>query len=68
MTRLQFERLLKEEADLQEKVKKLEEFIKSRGFDRVNNRNKELLLQQLTVMHEYLSILSLRIDENVSLK
>ncbi|MFA6843988.1 MAG: hypothetical protein WCR33_06290 [Bacilli bacterium] len=68
MTRLQFERLLKEESDLQEKVEKLETFINSKGFDRINNKNKELLLQQLTAMHEYLSILSLRIDENVSLK
>ncbi len=55
------ERLIKEREELMIKIRKLEAFSSSDDFSALENSEKELLKKQLDIMHEYDTILFLRI-------
>lgn len=55
------ERLIKEREELMIKIRKLEAFSFSNDFYALENSEKELLKKQLDIMHEYDTILFLRI-------
>ena len=53
-------RMLKEYSDLNDKIKKLESFLKNK-ITELDEKQKELMLKQLEVMKSYLEILEERI-------
>ena len=55
------ERVLLEEVELENKLRKLNEFTKTSTFDLLASEDRTLLRMQLEVMHTYSSILGLRI-------
>ena len=60
-----FERLLKEFSEVNERARKLKDFIlDEEKIKKVDNLNKDLLIAQLKAMEAYLSILSIRIGLN----
>lgn len=59
------ERLVKEQAELKEKLLKLMEFINSGKFYTLSDNNKQLLKNQKVAMELYLSTLNMRLFEDV---
>lgn len=58
-------RLVKEQAELKEKFLKLTEFINSEKFYTLSDNNKQLLRNQKIAMELYLSILNMRLFDDV---
>lgn len=59
------ENLIKEQAELKEKMLKLMEFINSEKFYELSDNNKQLLKNQKTAMELYLSTLNMRLFEDI---
>lgn len=59
------ERLVKEQNDLKEKFIKLVKFINSEEFFKLSNNNKQVLKNQKIIMELYLSVLNMRIYEDI---
>lgn len=59
------ENLIKEQAELKEKLLKLMEFINSEKFYELSDNNKQLLKNQKTAMELYLSTLNMRLFDDV---
>lgn len=59
------ERLIKERDELKEKFIKLVEFINSDKFYKLSYNNKQVLKNQKIVMELYLSVLNMRVFEDV---
>lgn len=59
------ERLVKEQVELKEKLIKLIDFINSEKFYELSANNKQVLNNQKIVMELYLSVLNMRVFENV---
>ena len=59
------ERLIVEQKELKERLVKLMEFINSEKFYELSPNNKQLLKNQKIVMELYLSVLNMRVFENV---
>lgn len=59
------ERLITEHKELKEKFLKLVQFINSEEFFKLSNNNKQVLKNQKIVMELYLSVLSMRIYEDI---
>ena len=59
------ERLLIEQKELKERFVKLVEFINSANFYKLSTNNRQLLKNQKMVMELYLSVLNMRIYEDV---
>lgn len=59
------ERLIKERDELKEKFIKLVEFINSDKFYELSPNNKQVLRNQKIVMELYLSVLNMRVFEDV---
>lgn len=59
------ERLVKEQAELKEKLIKLTEFINSEKFYTLSPNNRQLLKNQKITMELYLSVLNMRVFEDV---
>ena len=57
-------RMVKEKADLQTKLQKLDEFIRGDKFYSLNKFQKYLLSEQKEVMQKYLDILTTRITSD----
>ena len=57
------QRVVDEATELTEKVDKLQKFIQSYNFNRLDTSNKELLNTQSHHMTEYLSVLRKRIEQ-----
>lgn len=55
-------RLVEEKQQLDEKISKLEPFISSENFPKIDQRQQELLKKQLPVMQQYSGILEERLD------
>lgn len=60
------ERLIKERDELKEKFIKLVEFINSEKFYELSPNNKQVLKNQKIVMELYLSVLNMRVFEDVN--
>lgn len=56
------DRLVLEHKDLDEKVCKLQAFMKTEGFFDIGEANKVLLKAQLSSMKDYLDILTVRLE------
>lgn len=56
------ERLFEEYDELSDRTDKLRAFIGSQKFNEIDVKQRELLKEQLTVMEQYLNILSIRIE------
>lgn len=59
------ERLVKEQAELKEKLLKLMEFINSEKFYSLSDNNKQLLKNQKIAMELYLQTLNMRLFEDI---
>lgn len=59
------ERLIVEQKELKEKLIKLMEFINSEKFYELSENNKQLLKNQKIAMELYLSVLNMRVFEDV---
>jgi len=59
------ERLIKERDELKEKFIKLVEFINSEKFYELSANNKQVLKNQKIIMELYLSVLNMRVFEDV---
>lgn len=59
------ERLTKERDELKEKFIKLVEFINSEKFYKLSSNNKQVLRNQKIVMELYLSVLNMRVFEDI---
>lgn len=59
-----FQRMLEEFNEVNERAKKLREFILSDKSREVDNLNRDLLIAQLKAMEAYVSVLSIRIGLN----
>ena len=59
------ERLVKEQSELKEKFLKLVKFINSEEFFKLSNNNKQVLKNQKIIMELYLSVLNMRIYEDI---
>lgn len=59
------ERLIKEQEELKEKFLKLVKFINSEEFFKLSNNNKQVLKNQKVIMELYLSVLNMRIYEDI---
>lgn len=57
-------KLVKEIRDLKTKITKLVKFIETEDFDNLDDKNRELLLQQKEEMIKYLNILEKRFEIN----
>lgn len=55
------QRVVQEHQELEEKYCKLTSFIATKNFDLLQQRDKELLIEQESVMHQYMTILEQRI-------
>ena len=58
-------RMLQEHSDLNDKVTKLSEFMKSEKYSALSDEQKDLLNAQYHAMSSYLFILARRIDTNM---
>ena len=56
------DRVLEEANKLGNKIGKLADFIRSDGFDKLNNIDKDLLIDQRSYMLKYFDILNSRIE------
>lgn len=64
-----FDRLLKERAELHDRIASLDFFIKiSPKYKELKCAQKGALVRQLEVMKEYLKILDFRIDDEIGVK
>lgn len=59
------ERLVKEQVELKEKFVKLVDFINSEEFFKLSPNNKQVLKNQKIVMELYLSVLNMRVYEDI---
>jgi hypothetical protein len=59
------ERLVKEQVELKEKFVKLVDFINSDEFFKLSPNNKQVLKNQKIVMELYLSVLNMRVYEDI---
>lgn len=64
----QFQKLIEEFNEVNERVIKLREFILGVEIKSVDNLNKDLLIAQLKAMEAYISVLSIRIGLNSQAK
>lgn len=60
------DRMIAEHRELNERIFKLKEFIKSEKFDTLNSENQSLLYAQLHAMETYCIILTRRIKINTN--
>lgn len=61
-------KLEEEKSDLFDKIVKLDQFLKSYEFNKINNKQKDLLLKQYEIMNDYHNILGKRIDTIIEYK
>lgn len=59
------ERLIKEQAELKERLAKLTDFINSEKFYELSENNRQLLKNQKIAMELYLNVLNMRLFEDV---